>query len=129
MNANLKNLFEKISTDEELRAKFEPIAAIEDEEASDAALIALAAEIGIPLSKADLVPEDTDLLDDEELNAVAGGWSMGVRCRRGTELPLNPQPAPSDPLPKGWRLYHGHRVLEESYDVLMRKEAERRAQS
>lgn len=72
MNVNLKNLLEKISTDNELRAKFKPLTLIEDQEAANAALIALAAEIGMPLTAADLEPED-EKLDLDELNVVAGG--------------------------------------------------------
>ena len=71
MNENLKNLLARISEDEDLRAKFEPIAELADKRAADEALVALAAEADMPLTAAELEPEGE--LELDELDAVAGG--------------------------------------------------------
>jgi predicted ribosomally synthesized peptide with nif11-like leader len=79
MTDNLKALIEKVSADEELKKKAEALNEIKDEEEAKAAVIKFAAEAGVTLTEADLVPENDEVSEDE-LDAVAGGRFADSSC-------------------------------------------------
>ena len=66
MTANMKKFLEAVSKNEELTKKINTMTK-ED-------LLALAKELGIELTEADFEKPD-DKLDENELDAVAGGWT------------------------------------------------------
>lgn len=74
MSENLKKFLEAVSQNEELVAKV-------NAETDQDALIALAMELGITLNAADF--EDDCELDDDDLDAVAGGQRVNCSCAVG----------------------------------------------
>ena len=73
MNENMKKFLELVSKDENLKQKMQSFNEMEPEKAIQAG-IALAKELGIELIEADFAKEKSDgELNDEELDAVAGG--------------------------------------------------------
>lgn len=65
MTESMKKFLEAVSRDEELTKKISTM--------TKADLIALAKELGIALTKGDFA-ESSGELDDDELDAVTGGW-------------------------------------------------------
>ena len=74
MTESMKKFLEAVSRDEALTAKVGTLAKEE--------LIALAKEMGITLTDADLA-KPTGELDDDELDAVAGGGDVSCACAMG----------------------------------------------
>ena len=74
MTENMKKFLEAVSRDEALTAK---VGSLGKEE-----LIALAKELGITLTEADF-SEPSGELDDDELDAVAGGGDVSCACAMG----------------------------------------------
>ena len=80
MSENLKKFLELVSKDEALKQK---AMACNDMEAADAVRvsIALAKEVGIELTEADFAKKEADgELNDDELDAVTGGYTAGCFC-------------------------------------------------
>lgn len=75
MNENMKKFLETVSKDEELTKK---IGAMGLEE-----LLALAKELGLELSAADLEKPVVQELSDDDLDAVAGGSDVSCACAMG----------------------------------------------
>lgn len=75
MNENLKLFLEKVSQDEELSKKV-------SSEADPQALVAIAKEMGIALT-ADDFKKPVEELDDDDLDAVAGGSDVSCACAMG----------------------------------------------
>ena len=75
MNENMKLFLEKVSADEELSRK---ISSIEDVNA----LIEMAKDMGITLTAEDF-KKNPEELDDDELDAVAGGGDVSCACAMG----------------------------------------------
>lgn len=75
MTENMKKFLEKVSED---RALAEKVGAEKDINA----LIAMAKEIGIELTKADF-EKPAEELSDDELNAVSGGGDVSCACAMG----------------------------------------------
>ena len=75
MTENMKKFLETVSQNEELCAK---VGAMGKEE-----LIALARELGIEWTNEDLIKPEVKELDDEELDAVAGGIDVSCACALG----------------------------------------------
>ncbi len=92
MSENMKKFLELVSKDENLKQRMQVCNDMEPEKAIQAG-IALAKELGIDLSEADLVKNESgDELNDDELDAVAGGG--GCACAAaggggGTEIDGN----------------------------------------
>ena len=77
MSENMKKFMELVSKDENLKQKLQSFNDMEPAEAIQAG-IALAKELGIELSEADFAKEESDgELNDDELDAVAGGGGCG----------------------------------------------------
>ena len=74
MTENLKKFLEIVSKNEELAAK---VGAMGKDE-----LLALAKELGLALTEADLT-QPTQELDDDDLDAVAGGSDVSCVCAMG----------------------------------------------
>ena len=72
MNENLKAFLAKVSVDAQL---IERLKAAKDYDE----ILALAKELGLELTLADIEPENVELSEDE-LNAVSGGKSGGCFC-------------------------------------------------
>ena len=75
MTENFKNFMEAVSADESLVAKI-------GKEADVAEIIALAKEMGYTLTEADFAKQPTEL-EEDELDAVAGGQSVNCSCVLG----------------------------------------------
>ena len=75
MNENLKKFLEKVSEDKALAEK---VNANND----PAALIALAKDLGVELTEADL-KKPVEELSDDELDTVAGGSDVSCACAMG----------------------------------------------
>jgi predicted ribosomally synthesized peptide with nif11-like leader len=73
MTENLKAFLEKVSSDEALAEKAKALSGIQDQKEAIAATIQLAEEAGCILTEADLVPQSSEVSDDE-LGSVAGGF-------------------------------------------------------
>ena len=92
MSENMKKFLELVSKDENLKQRMQVCNDMEPAKAIQAG-IALAKELGIDLSEADLVKNESgDELNDDELDAVAGGG--GCACAAaggggGTEIDGN----------------------------------------
>ena len=75
MTENLKKFLETVSKDEALTAK---VSAMGKDE-----LIALAKDLGLELTEADLTKPAAQELDDDDLDAVAGGSDVSCACAMG----------------------------------------------
>jgi predicted ribosomally synthesized peptide with nif11-like leader len=75
MTENLKAFLEKVSADEALAEKAKALDGIQDKKEAIAAAIRLAEEAGCILTEADLVPQRSEVSDDE-LSSVSGGYTM-----------------------------------------------------
>ncbi len=75
MTENLKKFLETVSKDEALTAK---VGTMGKEE-----LLALAKELGIELTEADLQKLAVQELDDDDLDTVAGGSDVSCACAMG----------------------------------------------
>ena len=75
MTENMQKFLEAVSKNEELTAK---VGAMGKEE-----LIALARELGIQLTDADLEKPAVQELGDDDLDAVAGGGDVSCACAMG----------------------------------------------
>ncbi len=75
MTENLKKFLETVSKDEALTAKVGTMG--KDE------LVALAKELGIELTDADLEKPAVQELDDDDLDTVAGGDDVSCACALG----------------------------------------------
>lgn len=78
MSENMKKFLEMASADAELAAKLEEIAQADDKQG----MIDLAAAKGVAITMDDLENKPVEL-DDDELDAVAGGWRECVCCMGG----------------------------------------------
>ena len=74
MTENMKKFLELVSKDEALAAK---VGTLDKDE-----LIALAKELGVALTEADLTQPVREL-EDEELDTVAGGGDVSCACAMG----------------------------------------------
>ncbi len=80
MSDNMKKFLELVSKDEKLKQRMQSFNDMEPAAAISAG-IALAKELGIELSEADFAKEESgDELNDDELDAVAGGGSADGLC-------------------------------------------------
>lgn len=75
MSDNMKKFLEAVSKSEELTAKVGSMG--KDE------LLALAKELGLELTEADLEKPAAEELSDDELDAVAGGGDVSCACAMG----------------------------------------------
>jgi len=75
MTENLKKFLEAVSKDEALTAK---VGAMGKEE-----ILALAKELGLTLTDADLEKPAVQELNDDDLDAVAGGSDVSCACALG----------------------------------------------
>jgi len=75
MTENLKKFLEDVSKDAELSVK---VSNMDMEE-----LLALAKELGLELTEADLAKPAVKELKDDELDAVAGGADVSCACAMG----------------------------------------------
>lgn len=75
MTENLKKFLELVSKDEALTAK---IGTMGEKE-----LIALAKELGVELTNADLAKPAVQELEDDDLDTVAGGGDVTCACAMG----------------------------------------------
>ena len=83
MSENMKKFLEMVSKDENLKQKAMAYNDMETDKAIQAG-IALAKELGIELTEADFVKkESSNELNDDELDAVAGGGGCGCAAAGG----------------------------------------------
>lgn len=75
MSENLKKFLEAVCRDDELTAKVGRMGMEE--------LIALSRELGIEITESDLSKPAKEELDDDELDAVAGGADVSCACAMG----------------------------------------------
>ena len=75
MTENMKKFLETVSKNEELTSKIGSMG--KDE------LLALAKELGIGLSEADLEKPAVEALNDDDLDTVAGGGDVSCACAMG----------------------------------------------
>ena len=75
MTENFKKFMEAVSADEALMAKV-------GQEADAKVIIELAKDMGYELTEADFAQQPTEL-EDDELDAVAGGTSVNCSCAFG----------------------------------------------
>ena len=75
MTENLKKFLEMVSKDETLSAKVGTMGKKE--------LLALAKELGLKLTEADLAKLAVQELDDDDLDTVAGGSNVSCACAMG----------------------------------------------
>ena len=75
MTEKLKKFLEMVSKDETLRAKVGTMGKKE--------LLALAKELGLELTEADLAKLAVQELDDDDLDTVAGGSNVSCACAMG----------------------------------------------
>ena len=75
MSENLKKFLETVCKDEALAAKVS--------EMDMDALLALAKDLGLELTEADLAKPAMQELNDDELDAVAGGGDVSCACALG----------------------------------------------
>ena len=75
MSENMMKFLELVSKNEELAAK---VGSMDEKE-----LLALAKELGVELTAADLKKPGVQELDDDDLDAVAGGGDVSCACAMG----------------------------------------------
>ncbi|MCQ2550540.1 MAG: hypothetical protein MJ134_10960 [Lachnospiraceae bacterium] len=82
MNDKLRELYEKVSGDDNLKESFtKGIEAAQNEEEKKKYIIDFAKEQGITLTMEDFPKVDgVQQLPDEALDNVAGGWSIRAKC-------------------------------------------------
>ena len=73
MTNQLKEFLKKVNSDESLEKKFAALKDESDREVVIQKTIKIAAEAGMTLTEVDFEPPEEEM-DDDELEAVAGGW-------------------------------------------------------